>query len=422
MKKRTILAVASLCGVATMSVLTLSGLSGEAREFFADGDAGIWVHYARKEATKTEKGIREYWVNCSSHEYVFEQPTSGTIQEFTKYDTSGFTEDDDRWINTVTMTAKDVIMTEATKVLDLGAYAGGTITKMTAGTSKAGATLDLGTDATNLDVSGFDEDHKDDGVKTVEVNTIKDGKEYKIYAETTFVTAMISDVAGFINYVQVDSAIPAKYGYIKMAQNINLNNSAFSPKFDFKDYKFNEANFFGGTFDGNGKTITYKSGGATGIFYNLNNGAIIKNLNIQDYYYNNDSGSCLIARSIWNSTLENVTTKIYAANTAMSAPDAVAGINNQTGYLAAIRAQGLTMKNCTFDCSGYALASFIGRGGNYTMPTVQGCTIKAKSLVEAMYSSYLATPERGGIGTYQPENVTLKEGEGYIPGLTFEQA
>lgn len=406
MKKRTILAVASLCGVATVSVLALSGLSGEAREFFADGDAGVWVHYARKEATKSEKGIREYWVNCSSHEYVFEQPTSGTIQEFTKYDTSGFAEDDDRWINTVTMAAKDVIMTEATKVLDLGEYAGGTITKMTAGTSKAGATLDLGTDATNLDVSGFDADHKDDGVKTVEVDTIKDGKEYKIYAETTFVTAMINTVKDFQDYVMVDDEKAAKHAYAKLGTD-NLNLRSIGTVFN---WKFNFDNAFSGTFDGNGKTIVFSNNTYTGIFYNLKN-ATIKNLKIQDIWYNGAKDTCLFARNIDGGVVfDNVSTKVTrgTAGKTVSTYDA-------TGYIGATRVMGLTMKDCTFDASGYGIGSLIGRGGNYNNVSTVNCTVKAANLVEAMYSGYLSK-------TFQPENVDLAEGEVAMSGLTFVQA
>ena len=406
MKKRTILAVASLCGVATMSVLALSGLSGEAREFFADGDAGIWVHYARKEATKTEKGIREYWVNCSSHEYVFEQPTSGTIQEFTQYDTSGFTDDDDRWINTVTMTAKDVIMTEATKVLDLGAYAGGTITKMTAGTSKAGALLDLGTDASNLDVSGFDAAHKDDGVKTVEVDTIKDGKEYKIYAETTFVTAMINTVKDFQDYVMVDDEKTAKHAYVKLGTD-NLNLRSIGTIFN---WKFNFDNAFSGTFDGNGKTIVFSNNTNTGIFYNLKN-ATIKDLKINDIWYNGAKDTCLFARNIdGNVIFDNVSTKVTggSAGKTVSTYDA-------TGYIASTRAMGLTIKNCTFDASGYGIGSLVGRGQNYNSVTFINSIVKASSIVEAMHSNYLKK-------TFQPANVELAEGEEAMPGLTFEQA
>ncbi len=59
---------------------------------------GNWVHYKQKEATSTENGIREYWVACGLNQYQFTAPDSKNIREATSYDTSGFVENDPRWI------------------------------------------------------------------------------------------------------------------------------------------------------------------------------------------------------------------------------------------------------------------------------------------------------------------------------------
>lgn len=40
-----------------------------------------WVHYNKVNASSIEKGIKEYWVSCSSQEHRFLAPMSGTIRE-----------------------------------------------------------------------------------------------------------------------------------------------------------------------------------------------------------------------------------------------------------------------------------------------------------------------------------------------------
>lgn len=41
----------------------------------------VWNHYDGVEATLDTKGIKEYWVNCSSHEIVFSRPSSENIND-----------------------------------------------------------------------------------------------------------------------------------------------------------------------------------------------------------------------------------------------------------------------------------------------------------------------------------------------------
>lgn len=365
---------------------------------FAGAESGnVWVHYAKKAATKTEKGIREYWVNCQTNEHVFAAPTSGTIQEGTQYNTSGFTEDDDRWILPVSLAAQDVVMTSEKKALNLGDYAGGVISSIKAGS------FDLGVDASNLDVSKFASDHKDDGFYTVEVETVNDDKAYAIYADTTFVTAMISSLDDYKTYILPDTAKVCKYGYFKMSANVNvqsLGDVGSNPFFDW------DASF-SGTLDGNGNKIIGKSSDNIGALQNLKN-ATLKNLTIEDGWYT--SRGCLLARNTWNVTLTNVTFKITAGNATV-----VPEVKDGAGWMAYSRFMGVSMTDCTFDASGYNIGSLFGRGGNWNGVTAKNCVVKAKTLTEAMHSNYTTK-------TYQPENVKLKEGEEAIKGLTFVQA
>ena len=309
-------------------------------------------------------------------------------------------------------------MTEATKTLDLGTYAGGTVSYIKAGT------FNLGTDPENLDVSGFKADHTDDGVKTVEIGTIKDGKEYALTCETTFVTAMIKTADDFKEYVypKVDAD---QFGYFKLENDVNVQNliSTWNETW----YGNNARNHsFGGTFDGNGKKLVAKSSGICGAFGSLKK-ATIKNVTITDGWYNGDKNTSLIAAKILETTLENVNTIITNGSdgvkaTGTGAPKCHAPIPGQgaTGYLANTTFQANTLKNCTFDASGWKLGSLFGWNQSMTTPTVTNSVVKAASLVQAMHSLYYEG--QGKTATFQPEGVELKEGEAAIKGLTFATA
>lgn len=416
MKKQTILMCAlGVAAIAATAVGTGYSVSSKSGVFFAGGDDGVWKHYARKEATKTEKGIREYWVNCLTNEHVFTAPTTGTIEEGGAYKTEGFTETDDRWIYPATLTAQDVVMTEATKALDLGTYADGTVSYIKAGT------FNLGTDPENLDVSGFKADHTDDGVKTVEIGTIKDGKEYALTCETTFVTAMIKTADDFKEYVypKVDAD---QFGYFKLENDVNVQNliSTWNETW----YGNNARNHsFGGTFDGNGNKLVAKSGGICGAFGSLKN-ATVKNVTITDGLYNGDKNASLIAAKIFGTTFENVNTVITGGNgdfkaTGTGTPKCHAPIDKvgACGYLANTTFQANTLKNCTFDASGWKLGSLFGWNQSMTEPTVTNCVVKAASLVQAMHSNYNGY-------TYQPKGVEITDPktEKNISGLTFVKA
>lgn len=411
MKKQTILMCAlGVAAVAATAVGTGYSVSSKSGVFFAGGDDGVWKHYARKEATKTEKGIREYWVNCLTNEHVFTAPTTGTIEEGGAYKTEGFTETDDRWIYPATLPAQDVVMTEATKALDLGTYADGTVSYIKAGT------FNLGTDPENLDVSGFKADHTDDGVKTVEIGTIKDGKEYALTCETTFVTAMIKTADDFKEYVypKVDAD---QFGYFKLENDVNVQNliSTWNETW-YGNNARNQA--FSGTFDGNGKKLVAKSSGICGAFGSLKK-ATVKNVTITDGWYNGDKNASLIAAKILETTFENVNTVITGGKedfkaTGTGTPKCHAPIPGEgaTGYLANTTFQANTLKNCTFDASGWKLGSLFGWNQSMTTPTVTNSVVKAASLVQAMHSLYYEG--QGKTATFQPEGVELKEGEAAI--------
>lgn len=342
--------------------------------FFAKADAaGVWVHYAKKAASKGSDGIREYWVSCQTNEHVFVAPSDATIQEATSYDTSGFATDDDRWIKAVTLSAQEVLMTDSTKTFDLGEYAGGTVSSIKAGT------FDLGTDASNLDVSGFAADHSDDGVKAVEVETTKDGKEYVLYFDTTFVTSYITNTADSfktLNPIMTTEDDHCIKGYYKLTEDISLATFGNCVSEEWiSGWATDQSHYvFMGTLDGNNKTINGKTINNYGFFCQIE-GATIKNLTYNDYYFREMSQNYpLFAAGIRNTKFENVKVKMLGGKTDVTFEPDLTTAN--WGWIAKFRFMSNTLTNCDFDATGYRVpVVFSSQNGNDN--TFTDCSFKA---------------------------------------------
>lgn len=98
MKKKLILCLSSSFFV--LSSLLIVGAKNVSSAF-ALSESEEWVHYAKREATDSLSGVREYWALCGGSRYQFSEPVSGHIKEASLYDTSEFLENDARWIKWV---------------------------------------------------------------------------------------------------------------------------------------------------------------------------------------------------------------------------------------------------------------------------------------------------------------------------------
>ena len=411
--KKKLLVIAGLSLVCFSAVAASASLGLGNERLFAEVTPvnAVWVHYPKREATKDKKGIREYWVNCSTHEHVFSKPESGSISEYTSYDETGFAEDDDRWIYTETLSDQTVLMTDETKSFDLGTdYSGATITSMKAGT------IDLGTDASNLNVNSFASNHSDDGIKSVQIDLTKDSKLYSLFFDATFVTANIASVDDFIKYVSPYTESNGSYtdanktGYYILTADIDVSEK-------IKHSSGNAATgYFSGTFDGGDHTITVKGQDNHGVFSNLRN-ATVKDLTVKETRHSDGECYCTFARHVYQTTLDHVTVVMTGAGTDVSADNYDPTVSVSRGWLSWATFQGNVLKDCVFDASNYKLGSLFGWNTSMTMPTCTNCVVKAKVLKQAMYSAYLASKNESA--TFQPSNVELKDGEVAIPGLTL---
>ena len=96
MKKKLLLIGLSSVAACTIAAGTLLALNHNGSFLTRATDGSQWVHYARREATPSQLGIREYWVQCGA-DYQFTKPDGVTPEEGVGYDTSEFTALDDRY-------------------------------------------------------------------------------------------------------------------------------------------------------------------------------------------------------------------------------------------------------------------------------------------------------------------------------------
>mgnify|MGYP003296309534 CR=1 FL=1 len=368
MKKSHLLIVGVTTSLALAAVAFAPTLS---RTVFGDDDytSGTWVHYAQKDATKTEKGIREYWIMCGSGSHQFTAPVGVTPVEADTYDTTGFTVDDDRWITPVTVDAQEVVMTDATKALNLGAYSDMTVTSI-----KSGA-LNLGTNAANLDVSEFASDHGDDGVREVVAYGVKDGKGYAVFADTTFITKTISTEAEWKGAV-IPTAQGTVKGYYKVTADMTV---SYTPGWISGWDKC----LFGGTIDGGNHKITLGQG-SYGQFYVLDH-ATLKNMTFHNHWWRRTTVNYhLLANKSLDSNFENLTfdVPVVGSNPTDSYfPEANYGYLFGNGG-----AQRNAFKNCSWDFGNYDLPCLLSHSNNNTHSnTFESCTLSCKSFSE-LYS------------------------------------
>ena len=99
--KRSKLFISATLSALALLVLTSVPFLNNVNASYLSPSNELWIHYPKKEASEKENGIREYWIECSTNRYQFSKPNSSNIQEYTSYNTDGFSENDPRWIKYV---------------------------------------------------------------------------------------------------------------------------------------------------------------------------------------------------------------------------------------------------------------------------------------------------------------------------------
>ena len=145
--------------------------------------------------------------------------------------------------------------------------------------------------------------------------TVKDeqGYSHELKVPVILVTEEIKDMNGLNAALKGEGDEYAIYGYYKLvadlgAANYNgINNGSSSKNWANANGEYG----FRGTFDGNGKSVSaiiYNNG----IFGIVGKGAYIKNLTVNSYNYSN--GRTILARTITEATIENVTINVISGS------------------------------------------------------------------------------------------------------------
>ncbi|MBE5747843.1 MAG: DUF4838 domain-containing protein [Clostridiales bacterium] len=207
---------------------------------------------------------------------------------------------------------QDLLLTESTFALDLGAYSDITVTAITSGS------VDLGTDVSDLaNVSNLPL-----GENTVLVEGKKGINLYEISVPVTVATKAIStmeELEEAVRYYGTD-----KNGYYILANDVSYEETGFAWD-KAASAAWSATNGFIGTLDGRNHTITLTTNDNNfgyGLFGTFN--GVLKNVTINAMNANNYSKS-IIAR-VSCGTVENVAFNIYA----MATSDAARAYKNQT--------------------------------------------------------------------------------------------
>ena len=275
---------------------------------------------------------------------------------------------------------REIVLSNGTEFsLDLGDYTSATVLSVTLGGENA--TYSNG----KLTVTDeFKADVKKHGMQTLKVTVQKDGKYYNVIASVLVVTQEISDIDSLTAALTPTEGSSVVYGYYRLSKDLS-SNGWYSVGYAEKWSAVQRSNAdlgFRGTFDGNGKTISSWFYG-DGLFGVVGNGAVIKNLTINNKQYQGGNGNfnTLFGYSMMGATMDKVTINILKGGKADIATNAAGGL------LTCLGGYGNTLKNVTINAKGLAIDTLFGTGCWFTYPkdyapnTFENCFITAKSLV-----------------------------------------
>ena len=271
---------------------------------------------------------------------------------------------------------REIVLSEASEyAVDLGEYAASTVIGATfAGES---AVFANGMLTISDDYKANKQKH---GTQTLKVTVEKDGKYYVVTVNLLVVTKMISTIdeltaamtAGTDNVV---------YGYYKLTQNVGSSAAWISVANNGSWQNADGSVGFRGTLDGSGFAVD-GAFGTHGLFGIIGNGAVVKNITFNVYYYQN--GRQTLARSITGATIEDVTINIKSVSGTLDA-------TKEGGVITGLMSHTTHYKNVTINAEGKDLDTLFGMSyGNYKAEkanTFENCVVNAKSLVGLVHSN-----------------------------------
>lgn len=271
---------------------------------------------------------------------------------------------------------REIILADGTEyALDLGDYADSTVLSATLGGENV--TYANGKLIVTEEYKANKQKH---GMQTLKVTVLKDGKYYIVAVKVLVVTKAISTIdeltaamtAGTDNVV---------YGYYKLTQNVGSSEAWISVANNGSWQNADGSVGFRGTLDGSGFAVD-GAFGTHGLFGIIGNGAVVKNITFNVYYYQN--GRQTLARSITGATIENITINIKSVYKTLDA-------TKEGGVITGLMSHTTHYKNVTINAEGKDLDTLFGMSyGNYKAEkanTFENCVVNAKSLAGLVHSN-----------------------------------
>ena len=263
--------------------------------------------------------------------------------------------------------------------VDLGDYTNATVLAATLGGENV-----TYSDGTLTVTDEFKANKQKHGNQTLSVIVQKGGTYYNVTTNVLVVTKMISDVNALTAALTPSEGSSVVYGYYRLAKDLSTGgwySVGYAAKWSAAQ-RSNAEFGFRGTFDGNGKKIIswfYQDG----LFGVVGNGAVIKNLTIDNkqYYGGNGNLNTLFGYSMMGATMDTVTVNVLSGGRADIATEGACGL------LTCLGGYGNTLKSVTINAKGLEIDTLFGTGCWFTYPegyaqnTFENCAITAKSLI-----------------------------------------
>ena len=271
-------------------------------------------------------------------------------------------------------TREIVLSSDNSFSVDLGDYTNATVLAATLG----GETVTY-SDGTLIVTDEFKANTQKHGNQTLSVIVQKDGKYYNVTTNVLVVTKEISDI-GALTAALTPGTDNVVYGYYILTQNVGP--SDWISVANAGDWKNADGSVgFRGTLDGRGFAVD-GAFGTHGLFGIIGNGAVVKNITFNVYYYQNNRQT--LARSITGATIEDVTINIKSVFGTLDA-------NAEGGVITGLMSHTTHYKNVTINAEGKDLDTLFGKSyGNYKSEkanTFENCVVNAKSLAGLVHSN-----------------------------------
>ena len=271
---------------------------------------------------------------------------------------------------------REIVLSDASNLaVDLGDYADSTVLSATLGGENV--TYANGMLTISDDYKANKQKH---GMQTLKVTVEKDGKYYIVTVNVLVVTKTIStiDELTAATTAGTDNVV---YGYYKLTQNVGSNGAWINVENKGSWQNADGSVGFRGTLDGSGFAVD-GAFATHGLFGIIGNGAVVKNITFNVYYYQNNRQT--LARSITGATIEDVTINIKSVHGTL---DATA----EGGVITGLVSHTTHYKNVTINAEGKDLDTLFGKSyGNYKAEkanTFENCVVNAKSLAGLVHSN-----------------------------------